>query len=112
MNECKVDAECTCTCDPCVNAQCDYWKGQVTELIEHMKDAKPHLKAGHSVVMHWNAAVTGHVKWNPLKLVENTEDGWAEVYQTEIMEDGPTEQANCNDCDILLDIDSLTELGV
>ena len=78
---------------------------EVTELITKMTDAKPHLEAGHSVSMFWKAEVAGRVKW-----LEG-EQG-AEVYQTEIVEDGPTEEATCFECDILLDIDSLTELGV
>ncbi len=77
----------------------------VTELITKMTDAKPHLEAGHSVSSYWTAEVRGHLTW-----LEG-EQG-AEIYQTEIVEDGPTTQANCNDCDILLDIETLTELGV
>ena len=76
----------------------------VIELITKMTDAKPHLEAEHKVTMYWKAEVAGHVQW--------TAEHGADVYQSNIVEDGPTEQAICNDCDILLDIDSLTELGV
>lgn len=56
-----------------------------------------HLEEGHDVRIYWKVDTVGHL---------HLSHGSVEVYQTQGLEDGPTEEAVCMDCEMSLDVDT------
>ena len=63
---------------------------------------KPHLIAGHRVVMFWKTDTMGFVQWR---------DGRADIYDTKLLDPGETEEAACRTCERDLDIAELVGLS-
>jgi len=71
---------------------------ETEEEPEPLADPMPHVRDGHTVVAFWKEDTAGHVHWS---------EGYAAVYDTESLEPGPTEQAECRTCGIALDPERL-----
>jgi hypothetical protein len=67
-----------------------------------LADPMPHVRAGHSVRAYWAESTVGHVHW-----VGTIDDGHAEVFDTEGLDSGPTEEAECRTCSVALDPEGL-----
>ncbi len=62
------------------------------------RNAMDHLEAGHNVVTFWKTETAGYIKLTTKALSREID-----VYQTESIEEGPTEEATCRTCDQDLD---------
>ena len=59
-----------------------------------------HLRAGHSVVAFWKEDTAGYLSLDSSE-IDHTD--YIDVYDTESLESGPTEQIECRDCGLPLD---------
>ena len=67
----------------------------ITRNAEPLDDPTPHLEAGHAVVVYFQEETAGWVHRN--------REGLDEVYDTESLESGPTDEAACRTCSVALD---------
>lgn len=83
------------------------FEAEFTDIVP--EDPEPHLRAGHGIRVYYDTAMTGFVRW----VREGPDDdGWAEVYDDESGDAGPTIEAECGTCGVPLDVELCAELGV